>query len=1772
MIKSLHKKVFCLFMCTLMLLSMLQPTNYTLLAPETNDETNEQVPAGTFDNEIVGETLQDFDAIHGGVEQSDEHLILSNSGGDNFAMYSSEQTYKSFIYQADIELLEGRSAALLIGVENKENPSSQVWYGANFDVEENENCARLFRVNGDHPGNVFAVAKDDTNVDFSQKLRLTIEIMEDGQFVYQLKNTDVEDSGFTRSGYVDGWTGGSIGLLTFCSKAKFSNITLLDTSINNTQDLLHTNAGSITTTSGAFAIDNNGLHSNNEGDSFALMETAYEDFVYTTDVKFNERKNSCASIVFRASDDLNQKNMYVANLNGETGEVRLFKFQNNAALDLVDSQTISLTDSNEYHFKVTAIGKHFVFHVNGELALNSADYTMGGIKGQNDAFYAGYVGVLTWNGNVSYQNINVSPLTDENNPQLNALTLNQTKLNENVVKDFVFQEDQYIYIGYVKHTASSIDVTASLKSEHTKLVITNEANEEVNLDNLPLHVGKNIYTITAKNGTATVVYRMLIHRMQPEETLYNEDYRGQYHYSVQDGWANDPNGMVYYNGTYHLFYQFYNDTVWGPMHWAHATSTDLIHWEEQPIEFYPDEYGTMFSGCAVVDANNDSGLFEGNEGGIVALITTDGNGQRIIGAYSQDGVNWKKTDNVLIDWTEDALQSDAFRDPKVFRYENKWFMVIAGGPLRIYSSDNLLDWKVESTYANLHTECPDLYPLEVYENGQKTNEIKWVLDRGGRQYKIGDFKEVDGHWSFVPDSAYASNDHNGMGGIENDGIMNFGKDSYAAMTYYIDDFGTSANLNPQRIIAINWMNTWDDYCNKVADISGVDTFNGTFNLQLELSVVKDKNGRYALKQTPIKEYEDLRDEALSLTNETIANENQLLSDFVGDSYEIVANVRPNVETKEVGFKVRVGEDEETIVFYNFETQTVGINRANSGLIPPNSNVFTNVDQQYVTTIEDGSVDLHIFVDRASVEVFTKNDTVTGANQIFANPLSLGLEVYSIGEAPKADITIYNLASIWTNKVNTTDPVSVGVSKASQTLYVGESFELRSWVSPVTASQDVIYEYDDTYLEMNEIAANKKTFVAKQTGQTTITVRSANNPEVKKECVVQIFEDNFKTNLTNYSSVSGNWYVDGELMIGSSNDNAFTFAKERIAGDFTYEFDLVYTEGIVNAIFASQDTNVWNGCYALQIREQQLRLFDFKNDKTIATATTNDNRNRTLHFAIQRTGNILTVFADDTQVLEVDVEQSDVPLYTGGLFGLGIYNTTAKFANVFVSTSSMATAIVEDIQPVYLIENSTIEQMLQLLPESVSVIGEDGIIKQQKESITWDVASVDLTTPSTYTIVGTSSSNLTIEVRVEITVNIEVLKEALKSVLDKANSLDINDYDAIEFTWFTFEVDAAQAVYDNTEATAQEIQDATLQLQTAMDQLVKKSPVEVDKTLLQQALAYVRMYIENGTVDTLIDQAKRTINEAYENGLTIFENEQATQAEVDAAYQEIIRATAYLNFVNGDTTNLTRLYENMLLVDTTLYYATGVDAFNSILQEVGVLLDTPGGLLVAEVEQATDQLMNAYRAMIRKADKSLLETLIGIAKGKQAQETYYESASYESLMSELALAIVVYDDSEASAQEIQERIDGLNQALLALRLKVDRAYLSAQIALIKKMDMTLYTGNSVLVFMDNVREIEAFLLTPDQGMEIEKEVLLSYAMQLQDAKDKLELKEPKPNTPDANDNMKDKPSNLDKLPALDSHSKKQAGVATADTTNARAFLLLCIAGGIIILRRVKRKKI
>jgi fructan beta-fructosidase len=288
-----------------------------------------------------------------------------------------------------------------------------------------------------------------------------------------------------------------------------------------------------------------------------------------------------------------------------------------------------------------------------------------------------------------------------------------------------------------------------------------------------------------------------------------EKYRPQFHFTPKAHWMNDPNGMVYYNGTYHLFYQYYPDAkIWGPMHWGHATSKDMVHWNEQPIALYPDSLGYIFSGSAVVDVNNTSGFGKDGKAPLVAIFThhnpvlekqNTGRHEYQSIAYSLDeGKTWTKySGNPVL---QNPGISD-FRDPKVRWYEpqKKWVMTLATKDrITFYSSPDLKKWTRESEFgadAGAHGgvwECPDLFPLT--HNGKQVWVLIVNINPGGPnkgsagQYFLGDF---DGK-TFT---AYSKETK----------WLDYGADNYAAVTF---------SNTGDRMLLMGWMSNWQ-YANQV---------------------------------------------------------------------------------------------------------------------------------------------------------------------------------------------------------------------------------------------------------------------------------------------------------------------------------------------------------------------------------------------------------------------------------------------------------------------------------------------------------------------------------------------------------------------------------------------------------------------------------------------------------------------------------------------------------------------------------------------------------------------------------------------------------------------------------------------------------------------------------------------------------------------------------------------------------------------------------------------
>lgn len=330
-----------------------------------------------------------------------------------------------------------------------------------------------------------------------------------------------------------------------------------------------------------------------------------------------------------------------------------------------------------------------------------------------------------------------------------------------------------------------------------------------------------------------------------QDSLYKEKNRPQIHYTQRRGWNNDPNGLIWYEGEYHLFYQHNPyERDWGNMHWGHAVSKDLIHWEELPLALFPDQHGTMFSGSAVIDYNNTAGFNRGNTPAMIAIYTADNPEKQVqCIAYSLDkGRTWTKYDgNPVID-SKAQWNSHDTRDPKVFWHEPsaKWVMVLnERDGHSIYNSDDLKKWTYESHISGFW-ECPELFELPV--DGDDNNK-KWVMYGASGTYMIGSF---DGK-TFVPEA---------------------GKYYYSAGSIYAAQTFTNIPSADGRRIQIGW--------GRISH-QGMP-FNGMMLFPTTLSLRTTKDGVRLFSQ-PIKELEALQTNKGKWKDLTADNAGRLLQPY-----------------------------------------------------------------------------------------------------------------------------------------------------------------------------------------------------------------------------------------------------------------------------------------------------------------------------------------------------------------------------------------------------------------------------------------------------------------------------------------------------------------------------------------------------------------------------------------------------------------------------------------------------------------------------------------------------------------------------------------------------------------------------------------------------------------------------------------------------------------------------------------------------------------------------
>lgn len=470
---------------------------------------------------------------------------------------------------------------------------------------------------------------------------------------------------------------------------------------------------------------------------------------------------------------------------------------------------------------------------------------------------------------------------------------------------------------------------------------------------------------------------------------YCEKHRPLYHFSSPFGWINDPNGLYYKNGFYHLYYQYNPYGIkWGNISWGHATSQDLIHWINYPPAILRNHLGDAFSGSIIIDKNNDAGFGKKT---VCAFYTSSSDKQVQSLAYSTD--NGKTFKNYMNNPILTDEENKDFRDPKLFWHKqtSKWIMALATGQtITFYSSTNLKAWSKLSIFGNgigCHKgvwECPDLFEIS---NGTVT---KWVLfvsinpggPNGGNatQYFIGEF---DGN-TFTPDD------------IEYPLWLDYGRDNYAGVTWH-----NNPNKKPRYI---GWMSNWD-YANEIP------TKNFTNAMTLPRTIELAKNGNsYCLRTQPIKDLKHLRAEKYHIESKLL-QKSILVPYFFDDNlgaYEILLDfVIIDQSTSNVHLTLSNSVDENLLFSFDIKNEKLTIDRSKSGQV----NFSKNFAKDKIVAPFPSQIkhQLKLFIDKASSELFINKGKIAVTNLIFPTEpySSINLEVEN-GSIDITKFTIYKL--------------------------------------------------------------------------------------------------------------------------------------------------------------------------------------------------------------------------------------------------------------------------------------------------------------------------------------------------------------------------------------------------------------------------------------------------------------------------------------------------------------------------------------------------------------------------------------------------------------------------------------------------------------------------------------------------------------------------------------------------------------------------------------------
>lgn len=1045
----------------------------------------------------------------------------------------------------------------------------------------------------------------------------------------------------------------------------------------------------------------------------AISSVISENFIYEADVKVID-KNADATLVFRSSED--GWDSYMLQIVPNAGIIRLRDARDDKKLK--EERQVTLQEGGIYHLKVKVVGDNIKVYWGNK-------YTP--IIDINDTTYKkGFLGLNVWDGAALFQNVKVSELSTNLGsslykegswePSIKGLKgsavdgVKAKQIYNTSTSDFVlegnvlfdqnsseaalaFRTNEQGTAGYqaalikegstVKAQLKKADGTVLQTSDRTYKtqegtkhhleVITNGNQIELYVDGYSeaavkvtdISYGTGFAGFTVTSGSAYFQDIYLV----PTSSYYKEKYRPDFHYTPARGSVSDPNGLVYYEGEYHLFHQDGGT-------WAHAVSKDMVNWKRLPIALPWNEHGHVWSGSAVADLNNTSGLFTNSGGkGLIAYYTSfnpDGpNGNQRIGlAYSSDqGRTWEySTEHPIVIENPGKNGEDPggwdFRDPKVVRDDanNRWVMVVSGGDhIRFFTSTNLIDWKLTDNfgYGNYVRggvwECPDLFELQV----DGTEEKKWVLmiSTGANPKTQGsDAEYFVGH--LTADGKFIND--NAAGKVLK---TDYGKEFYAAMSF--------SNMPDNRRVMMAWMTNWD-----YPFAFPTTGWKGELTIPREVRLVKTDEG-IRLAQVPIKELQAIRSTIFQTQNKIVNPDNasSLLKGVSSGAFEIEAEVEiPSTSTvTEFGFQVRESTDQKTVVGYKTADQQIFVDRARSGETDFSS-FFTTLHEAPLK-LDNKRIKMNIFVDDSSIEIFANDGKVVFSDVIFPDPSSRSMTFYAKGgDVNIVSLTVHSLANTWSQ--NADEDTSIVMDTNQREMSIGDALTLfaSEGNGKGKGTQPIIWKSSNSDVVKVDSSTNSKAVLKAGSKGEAIITASTPNGKTSASVVVRVYEGEFYTNLTGWKSdlSASKWTITENGIRGTYTSDANYIAKET-AGDFTYEADMILGQaGGAGSILFRTSEDGRNGYYFnLDPNMKAFRLFykidgGFEERMVIGKVPAFIQPGKVYKVKIEAKGPHIQIYVDGQKIM--DLRDGT---FAEGHFGLNVFGGQASYQNVNVSNVSEA---------------------------------------------------------------------------------------------------------------------------------------------------------------------------------------------------------------------------------------------------------------------------------------------------------------------------------------------------------------------------------------------------------------------------------------------------------------------------------------------------------------------